>query len=375
MNVDNSKEFRCISFCTGYGGVELGLRAVIPNLRTVAYVEVEAFACSNLVAKIEAGKLDAAPIWTDIKTFNGRPFRDRIHLITGGYPCQPFSVAGKRQGESDPRHLWPYIEQQIRTIRPLFCFFENVGGHLTIGFSDVYRSLRNLGYSVEAGLFTAAECGAPHKRERLYILAYAGHSTRCPEFGQQQKECTEKLCGSNKLADTNRNGQFNKQRAGRKLPNSQLRKSCLWPSRPGQPQYEWEEPRVVADTRCDESGGRAGLRQAEKIAGRTPGENKEGGCRGKGKAGIGTERESGDESEQAENGQTQSRLGGATDGSAYPLDIAKGIRGGYLVKPGGEIGHNLVLEAKQRTDRLRLLGNGVVPECAAKAFEYLSREL
>ena len=167
----NSEEFRCISFCTGYGGIELGLRTVIPNLRTVCYVEVEAFACANLVAKIEEGKLDAAPIWTDIKTFNGEPFRDRIHLITGGYPCQPFSVAGKRQGEKDPRHLWPYIEEQIRTIRPLFCFFENVSGHLTIGFSDVYRSLRNLGYSVEAGLFTAEECGLDTESERLFMLA------------------------------------------------------------------------------------------------------------------------------------------------------------------------------------------------------------
>ncbi len=171
--MDNSKEFRCISFCTGYAGIELGLRTVIPNLRTVTYVEVEAFACANLVAKIEEGKLDAAPIWTDIKTFNGEPFRDRIHLITGGYPCQPFSVAGKRQGTADPRHLWPYIEEQIRTIRPLFCFFENVSGHLTIGFSDVYRSLRNLGYSVEAGLFSASECGLNHQRKRLYILANA----------------------------------------------------------------------------------------------------------------------------------------------------------------------------------------------------------
>ena len=103
--MDNSEEFRCISLCSGYGGIELGLKRVIPNLRTIAYVEVGAFACTNLVAKIEEDKLDAAPIWTDIKTFNGRPFRNRVHIITGGYPCQPFSVAGQRKGADDPRHL------------------------------------------------------------------------------------------------------------------------------------------------------------------------------------------------------------------------------------------------------------------------------
>ncbi len=171
MNVDNTEEFRCISFCTGYAGIELGLRRVIPNLRTVAYVEVEAFACTNLVAKIEQSQLAAAPIWTDIKTFNGQPFRDRIHLITAGYPCQPFSTAGQRKGTSDPRHLWPYILEHIKTIRPIFVFCENVAGHLDLGFDEVYRSLANLGYKVEAGLFTAAGCGEGHIRERLYILA------------------------------------------------------------------------------------------------------------------------------------------------------------------------------------------------------------
>jgi len=171
--VDNTKEFRCLSLCTGYAGIELGLKKVISNLKTVCYVEIEAFACSNLVAKIEAGKLDAAPIWTDIKTFNGRPFRDRIHIITGGYPCQPFSVAGKRKGTADPRHLWPYIEKIIKETRPIWCFFENVSGHLAIGFSSVYKSLRLMGYKVEAGLFGTSEIGMLHNRERIFILAHS----------------------------------------------------------------------------------------------------------------------------------------------------------------------------------------------------------
>ncbi len=173
MNVDNTKEFKCLSLCSGYGGLELGLRQVISNLRTITYVEVEAFACANLVAKMEKGFLDAAPIWTDIKTFDGRQFRGKVDIVTAGYPCQPFSVAGQRKGTDDPRHLWPHIERILEAVRPVWCFFENVSGHLTIGFPEVYRSLRNLGYKVEAGLFSAAECNFSHIRERLFFLAYS----------------------------------------------------------------------------------------------------------------------------------------------------------------------------------------------------------
>ncbi len=171
--MDNSEETRIISFCTGYGGLELGLHRVIENLRTVCYVEIEAFAVANLVAKIEENKMDSTPIWSDIKTFPAQIFRDKVHGILAGYPCQPFSHAGKRQGEDDERHLWPYILEHIRTIRPVWCFFENVSGHLTLGFQEVFTSLRGMGYSVEAGLFTASEVGAPHKRQRLFILAYS----------------------------------------------------------------------------------------------------------------------------------------------------------------------------------------------------------
>ena len=173
-DVDNTEEFRCISLCTGYAGIELGLRRVIPALRTVCYVEVEAFACANLVEKIEKGLLDAAPIWTDIKTFDGRPFYKRVHIITAGYPCQPFSVAARRyRKEQDDRNIWLFIKNIIREIRPLLFFGENVAGHLSKGFDRVVSDLDEIGYGIEAGLFSAAEIGAPHIRQRLFILAYS----------------------------------------------------------------------------------------------------------------------------------------------------------------------------------------------------------
>jgi len=170
--VDNTQNI--ISFCTGYGGIELGIKRTGLDVRTIAYVEIEAFAVANLVAKIEQGKMDAAPIWTNLKTFDGEPFRGKVHGIIGGYPCQPFSIGGRyRLGTQDPRHLWPYIEKHIRAVDPIWCFFENVEGHLGKGFDEVLESLRRMGFAVEAGLFGTKELGFDFDRPRLFILAYS----------------------------------------------------------------------------------------------------------------------------------------------------------------------------------------------------------
>ena len=98
-------------------------------MRTVAYVEIEAYAVENLVNKIEANLLDVAPIWTNLKTFEWERFSNRVDILSGGFPCQPFSAAGRRQGDEDPRHLWPYIVDGIKRLqRPPVVFFENVEG-------------------------------------------------------------------------------------------------------------------------------------------------------------------------------------------------------------------------------------------------------
>ena len=177
--MDSTEKFRTneplnvISFCAGYGGIERGLDLAGINHRVIAYVEIEAFAIANLVAKMESGELDSAPIWSDLKTFPAHLFRDCVDIITGGYPCQPFSAAGKRGGEQDPRHLWPHIRRHIQSIRPAQCFFENVEGHISLGLNSVISDMEEDGYSATWGLFSAAEVGAPHQRKRVFILANA----------------------------------------------------------------------------------------------------------------------------------------------------------------------------------------------------------
>jgi site-specific DNA-cytosine methylase len=174
-----------LSFCAGLRGLERAVERVLPGLRTCAYVEIEAFIIENLLAAMEAGLVAPAPIWPNLKTFNPEPFRGRVDIILGGYPCQPFSYAGHRAGVEDPRHLWPHLFRIVEAIRPVQCFFENVAGHPTLGYAQVYRSLRDLGYRVESGLYTASEVGAPHERERLFILAILGNAASFNEWDER----------------------------------------------------------------------------------------------------------------------------------------------------------------------------------------------
>jgi len=258
--VDNTQNI--IELCAGYGGISMGIKRVIPEIRVRAFCEIEAYAVANLVEKIEAGKMDSAPIWTNLKTFPGKEFRGKIHGIVGGYPCQPFSAAGQRKGEQDPRHLFPDILRIVQAVEPLWCFFENVEGHLSLGFDQVYRSLRDLGYAVEAGLFSASECGAPHRRKRLFILAYSeGEGYKAILRGRDEEAQSRPYnISCNELAKSqdsrqrrgiyrdrdNTNG-IQEQKEGVK---SDVRcevkgRSGVWPARPGDQQYEWENPRTI----------------------------------------------------------------------------------------------------------------------------------
>ena len=182
--MDTTKELpTVIAFCAGYGGIERGLDLAGVEHRVIAYVEIEAFAIANLVSKMEAGLIPPAPIYTDIKTFPSHLFRGKVSILTGGYPCQPFSAAGKRLGEDDPRHLWPHIRKHIEAIRPIQCFFENVEGHISLGLSTVVSDLEEDGYRTTWGIFSAREVGAPHQRKRVYIMANSNNT----RFGQSKQ--------------------------------------------------------------------------------------------------------------------------------------------------------------------------------------------
>ena len=166
------------SLFTGIGGIDLGLRSVIEGIRTVGYVEGEAFCIAHLVAKMEAGELDPAPIFSSFGEVDFRRFSGSVDIVSGGFPCQPFSTAGKRKGVEDSRHLWPGIVQALRILRPQVAFFENVDGIASAkspGFHSVLHhvlcDLESLGFRATAASYSAEEVGAPHRRKRWFILA------------------------------------------------------------------------------------------------------------------------------------------------------------------------------------------------------------
>jgi len=163
---------RLLSICTGIGGLDLGVGLALPGARTVCMVEGEAACVEVLASRMEDGRLHPAPIWTNARTFDGRPWRGRVHGIVAGYPCQPFSVAGKRQGADDPRHLWPEILRIAGEVGPEFLFLENVAGHIRLGLDRVLGDLAEVGFDAEWTTVRASDVGAPHRRERVFILAY-----------------------------------------------------------------------------------------------------------------------------------------------------------------------------------------------------------
>jgi len=175
--VDTTKTITHLSLCTGYEGIGRGLRAVLPNVREVAYVEIEAFAVANLVNKMEEGRIHPTPIYTNLKTFPYRKFRGGVDILSGGFLCQPFSSAGKQKATEDPRHLFPFIAEGIRECQPRVVLLENVEGILSCKTGEgepvlkyVGRTLEELGYTVEIGIFSAKEVGFPHERKRVFIV-------------------------------------------------------------------------------------------------------------------------------------------------------------------------------------------------------------
>jgi DNA (cytosine-5)-methyltransferase 1 len=173
-NVDTTdQEITCVGLFTGGGALELGVRRIMPNLRVVAYVEIEAYAAALLAKKIERGELDEAPIFTDVTKFPAEEFRDKVHLVVAGYPCQDFSTAGKRAGlEGNRGKMWGFTRAVVSRLRARAFFGENVEGHLSLGFDTVVSDLGDDGFLVKAGLYSAFEVGAPHLRKRIFSLSF-----------------------------------------------------------------------------------------------------------------------------------------------------------------------------------------------------------
>ncbi len=157
----------------GAGGGLLASKWLL-GWRTVCYVEWDSYCQKILQARIKDGFLDDAPIWDDAQTFDGNPWNGSVDIITAGFPCQPFSIAGKREAEKDKRNMWPDTIRIIREVGPRFVLLENVPRLLRFDyFGTILGDLAEAGYDARWKIVSAAECGAPHLRKRLWIVAYS----------------------------------------------------------------------------------------------------------------------------------------------------------------------------------------------------------
>ena len=163
-----------IALFAGAGGSCMSSR--MRGHRIVCYVEKEPYRTRVLRARIADGHLDDAPIWDDARTFDGHAWKGRVDIISAGFPCQPFSCAGKQRGAGDSRNMWPEVVRIVREVRPDRVFLENVPGLLGRAprsyFGCILRDLATLGFDAEWGCLSAAQLGAWHRRNRLWILAY-----------------------------------------------------------------------------------------------------------------------------------------------------------------------------------------------------------
>lgn len=151
----------------GIGGGILGgmLLGHVP----VCAVELDKHCRKVLEARQLDGIFSPFPIFEDVRVFDGRPWRGKVDVVCGGFPCQPWSAAGKRLGAADPRHLWPEMARIVDEVRPRFVFAENVS---LAAFAEPWRDLRGLGYRVPPALeLGAVDVGAPHRRNRWWLLA------------------------------------------------------------------------------------------------------------------------------------------------------------------------------------------------------------
>lgn len=211
-----------LSLFTGMGGGIYG--SMILGWETVAYVEQDAY-CQNVIAqRIKDGWFDNGEIYGDIAEFNetdAAKYAGQIDILTGGFPCQPFSVAGKREGADDERYLWNEIEKTISIVRPARLFFENVQGLLSdAAIIDVCGIIEGLGYQLSAPLLLGSDdCGNIHERKRVWIYAtdpaqQPGDANKLESAQYSQQQESQLRDSTEQLHTTNTHG-------GRTVPSSE----------------------------------------------------------------------------------------------------------------------------------------------------------
>ena len=186
-----------LDLCSGIGGFALGLQST-GYFKTIGFCEIDSF-CQKVLKKNFPG----VPIYNDIKEFKPNDEGLRPDIITAGFPCQPFSVAGKRKSEKDDRNLWKETFRVIKESRPTWFIGENVGGIVKLYLDTILEDLESANYSTRCFNISASSIGAKHKRERIWIISYSnaglgiGKNEEIQTRGNATTNCSQNVSNSN----------------------------------------------------------------------------------------------------------------------------------------------------------------------------------
>ena len=343
---------------SGIGGFSLGLESA-GLVETVAFCDFDKY-CQQILNKNWPG----VPVYGDVKELNHDKLKadgiSKIDIITGGYPCQPFSVAGRKKGEEDPRHVWPEMFRLIRELKPTWVIGENVGNHVKLGLDTVLSNLESEGYSTRTFSISASSIGANHKRERLWILAYSERNgLASTENGRSIEEAVrEEQKGTNNPFDIARASSVpearsdvaNAKRLGREPWAEEPRKSeneesSNQSNHCGKGRSERESSLHVADTgkqsesHITDSGGNGKINELERE-----------------EIGITNRESSGENVANANSSRLEEQWRPVT---TEEENQATQCGSWWSVEPDvGRVAHGV----PNRVDRLKALGNSIVPQ-------------
>ena len=348
---------RVLSLFSGGGLGDYGLE--LAGMEIVGQVEID-----DYCQKILKLRWPDVPKWRDIKSVTGKEIIEkcgRIDLVSGGFPCQPFSTAGKRTGETDSRHLWPHMARIIREIKPRYVLAENVPGLLSVSngrvFGEVVRDLAESGYCVEWDCVSASALGAPHQRDRVWVIGRLQHpDTNESIFSTKQERKHEGAENNGGVGEDvaysnqerlQRSGADNSQKrrknargqaglCGHALRNPAIQRLPDWAGGAvGQPSPLTECERPSGEDLADaERIGRAKKRKPERLEG------------------VRTKRQ---------DNSMPSKKSGSFKADKNIREIERDFRG---------VAHGV----SRRVDRLRGLGNAIVPQVAQVIFEAIKHQ-
>ncbi|HAI41904.1 MAG TPA: hypothetical protein DCM40_29170 [Maribacter sp.] len=350
-------EMRLLDLFSGIGGFSYAAEKLVGGYKTVAFCEMDEF-CQKVLQK----HWPEIPIYDDVRTLDATRL-GRIDIVTGGYPCQPFSQAGKRQGEKDERHLWPEMLRIIKSCKPRYVLAENVAGHVNMGLDQVLTDLEDQGYTTRPIIIPACAKNAPHRRDRVWIIGELMADTKNIRWEQTEWQGWE----SSRRGSQDINGSETEREETNRSDVADTTSKGKWKITKGlgESQKEMGEKRSEFTTRSDTSSTETATNVAnsESIS-----RNVNGIVRKHGQTKTqeisrnrdGLRNTQKQQSNRSTNKATKQRMGDLVNG------ISKGLLEHFNREP--EDIPRVTSGEKDRAKKLMALGNSIVPQVAAEIF-------